>query len=124
MDLEASQQQRPPTRRPSARHRRAMSAIARPNTASLRPGTASGRPRRPYSAYTKRGAEETTPKYDAPESNREWWRYCVKVNLDSVECSTKVQQVNLPQLIDQGQSYYCLAAQAITYVGPAKGKAT
>ena len=80
MDLETSQQlQRPPTRRPSARHRRAMSAIARPNTASLRPGTASGRPRRPYSAYTKRGGEETTPKYDAPETNREWWRYCVKV---------------------------------------------
>ena len=66
-------------RRPSARRRRAMSAIARPSTAALRPGTASGKPRRPYSAYTKRTGDEDTPKYDAQETNREWWRFYLKV---------------------------------------------
>ena len=75
-----------PKRVPSARHRRAMSAIARPNT-SMRPGTAVGRPRRPYSAYTKRGGEaENTPKLDAPESNREWWRFYLKVPIDLCVC--------------------------------------
>ena len=67
-----------PQRRPSARHRRAMSAIARPSSSTVRPFTAS-RPRRPYSAYTKKGSEDDTPQYDAPTTNREWWRYYVKV---------------------------------------------
>lgn len=70
-------------RRPSARRRRAMSAIARPPTAALRPGTASvnSKPRRPYSAYTKRGGDESEagPRYDSEESNREWWRFYLKV---------------------------------------------
>ncbi len=71
-------------RRPSARRRRAMSAIARPPTAALRPGTASGssiKPRRPYSAYTKRGGDECEagPKYDTEASGREWWRVHLKV---------------------------------------------
>ena len=66
-----------PVRRPSARKRRAMSAIARPG--SGRPKTAS---RRPYSAYTKReGEAENVQKYDGPESNREWWRFYMKVPL-------------------------------------------
>lgn len=72
-----------PVRMKSARHRRAMSAIARPSSGVSRPLTAS-RPRRPYSAYTKRGIEEDQPKYDVPESNREWWRFYMKVKtLDS-----------------------------------------
>lgn len=72
-DMEAPVQT---VQRPSTRQRRAMSAIARP--ASMRPLTAS---RRPYSAYTKRGEgdQENLPKYDGPESNREWWRFYVKV---------------------------------------------
>ena len=54
-----------------------MSAIARPGTASKQPAT---KPRRPYSAYTRReGEAENMPKYDGPESNREWWRFYVKV---------------------------------------------
>lgn len=60
-----------------------MSAIARPPTAALRPGTAasaSSKPRRPYSAYTKRGGDDSDrPKYDSEESNREWWRFYLKV---------------------------------------------
>jgi len=36
--------------------------------------------RRPYSAYTKRDGEaENTPKYDDERTNREWWRFYVKV---------------------------------------------
>ena len=101
MDLETPQSQRPPTRRPSARHRRAMSAIARPSTAAMRPGTASGRSRRPYSAYTKRAGEaENTPKYDAPESNREWWRYCVKVR------SPSRQHACMEWTCNHGATYY------------------
>lgn len=69
--------QEKPARRPSARQRRAMSAIVRPGNAG-RPLTST---RRPYSAYTKRDGEaENTPKYDGPESNREWWRFYLKVS--------------------------------------------
>ena len=57
--------------------RRAMSAIQRPS--SGRP-MSSARPRRPYSAYTKKGDEEESPKFEAPKSNREWWRAYLKVN--------------------------------------------
>ena len=64
-------------KRPSTRQRRAMSAFARPGTAALRPQTAS---RRPYSAYTRReGEAENETKCDPPQSNREWWRFYVKV---------------------------------------------
>ncbi len=71
--------ERPATsRRLSARKRRAMSAIPRPGTAATRPMTT---PRRPYSAYTKReGDADAVPKYDGPESDREWWRFYMKVN--------------------------------------------
>ncbi|CAI8024350.1 hypothetical protein GBAR_LOCUS14151 [Geodia barretti] len=55
--------------------RRAMSAIQRPS--SGRP-MSSARPRRPYSAYTKKGDEEESPKFEAPKSNREWWRAYLK----------------------------------------------
>lgn len=61
----------------SARMKRFSSARQRPQTSLVRPFTAS-RPRRPYSAYTDRGSEETGPKYDAPETTREWWRHYVK----------------------------------------------
>lgn len=71
--------------RKSARHRRAMSAIARPSSGAGRPPTA-GRQRRPYSAYTKRGSEENSPKYDAPETNREWWRFYMKVQCITILC--------------------------------------
>jgi hypothetical protein len=60
-----------------AKLRRSTSAMPKQGAASLRPLTAS-RPRRPYSAYTTRGPEEQTPKYDNPESNREWWRGYLK----------------------------------------------
>ena len=78
MDSEAPEKA---TRQPSARQRRAMSAIVRsgarrPATAARRPATA----RRPYSAYTKKdGEEENMTKCDPPQSNREWWRFYVKV---------------------------------------------
>ena len=55
-----------------------QSPMKRPPTAAIRPLTAS-RPRRPYSAYTQRGAEEQGQRFDAPETNREWWRHYVKV---------------------------------------------
>ncbi len=55
-----------------------MSAIARPSSGALRPATAT-RPRRPYSAYSRKGSEDDAPKFDAPESNREWWRFYMKV---------------------------------------------
>lgn len=58
--------------------KRSVSAFHRPGTAAIRPFTAS-KPRRPYSAYTSRGSDETEPKYDLPETNREWWRTYVKV---------------------------------------------
>lgn len=67
-------------RLPSARQRRAMSAVQRPTTAAIRPSTAS-RPRRPYSAYTQRGGEEDTPKFEEEATQREWWRYYLKVGL-------------------------------------------
>lgn len=66
-------------RLPSARQRRAMSAVQRPTTAAIRPFTAS-RPRRPYSAYTQRGGEEDTPKFDEEATQREWWRFYLKVS--------------------------------------------
>ena len=58
--------------------KRSASAVQRPGTAFIRPFTAS-KPRRPYSAYTNRGTEEAGPKFDVPETNREWWRTYVKV---------------------------------------------
>ena len=57
--------------------RRAMSAIQRPSTG--RPGS-STRPRRPYSAYTRKGSEEDGPKYETPQTGREWWRAYLKVS--------------------------------------------
>ena len=58
---------------------RSQSAMPRrPGTSVARPFTAS-KPRRPYSAYTQRGAEEQGQRFDAPETNREWWRHYVKV---------------------------------------------
>lgn len=63
----------------SATLKRSMSAVQRPRTSLVRAFTASSRPRRPYSAYTSRGTEEQGPKFDAPETNREWWRQYVKV---------------------------------------------
>lgn len=66
---------RPGTAQKSSRLRRAMSAIERPSTG--RP-TSSTRPRRPYSAYTRKGSEEEGPKYEAPETGREWWRFYLK----------------------------------------------
>jgi len=78
--------------RKSARHRRAMSAIARPSSGAGRPPTA-GRQRRPYSAYTKRGSEENSPKYDAPETNREWWRFYMKVQCITILCELVQLQI-------------------------------
>ena len=72
--------------RKSARHRRAMSAIARPSSGA-------GRQRRPYSAYTKRGSEENSPKYDAPETNREWWRFYMKVQCITILCELVQLQI-------------------------------
>ena len=67
-----------------ARRKRAISAIERrPSSGSVRPFTAS-RSRRPYSAYTKRSVEEQGPKYDAPETSREWWRQYVKVSRNTL----------------------------------------
>ena len=55
-----------------------MSAVQRPTSGA--PGRpASGRTRRPYSAYTRKGEEEEGPKFEAPETNREWWRAYLKV---------------------------------------------
>ena len=69
----------------SERHKRAMSAVVRRPSVSARPGTASSlsaKPRaRPYSAYSERGEEhDTAPKYDHPTTNREWWRFYLKVS--------------------------------------------
>lgn len=72
---------RPGTAQKSSRLRRAMSAIERPSTG--RP-TSSTRPRRPYSAYTRKGSEEEGPKYEAPETGREWWRFYLKVRSSSL----------------------------------------
>ncbi len=48
--------------------------------------------RRPYSAYTKRDGEaENTPKYDDERTNREWWRYYVKVNKLAVAWGCKCE---------------------------------
>lgn len=64
-------------KRPNARQRRVMSATIRPGVG--RPATAA---RRPYSAYTKKdGEEENMTKCDPPQSNREWWRFYIKVML-------------------------------------------
>ncbi|KAL5463901.1 hypothetical protein EMCRGX_G032850 [Ephydatia muelleri] len=62
----------------TTRQRRALSAIARPKTSALLRPPSATKPRRPYSAYSLRGAEDDTPKYDPPQSEREWWRYYVK----------------------------------------------
>ena len=67
--------------------KRTASAMHRPVTA-IRPFTAS-KPRRPYSAYTARGTDEEGPKYDVPETNREWWRTYVKVRKLSPCVKTK-----------------------------------
>ena len=67
--------------RMTTRQRRALSAIARPKTSALLRPPSATKPRRPYSAYSLRGAEDDTPKYDPPQSEREWWRYYVKVQI-------------------------------------------
>lgn len=63
---------------PKTQRRRSVSEYARRESyVATRPTTTS---RRPYSAYTKRDGEaENTPKYDDERSNREWWRFYVKV---------------------------------------------
>ena len=79
----------------SKRHRRAMSAVVRRPSSSLRPGTArsgaSAKPRaRPYSAYSERGADQDqTPKFDHPATNREWWRYYLKVSKGKIILYTR-----------------------------------
>lgn len=79
----------------SKRHRRAMSAVVRRPSSSLRPGTArsgaSAKPRaRPYSAYSERGADQDqTPKFDHPATNREWWRYYLKVSKGKITLYTR-----------------------------------
>ena len=56
-----------------------MSAVTIRSISSARPG--SGRPRRPYSAYTRRDEEQgAIIQYDQPNSNREWWRYYLRVS--------------------------------------------
>ena len=56
-----------------------MSAVMTRRISSARPGT--GRPRRPYSAYTNRQEEESaSTQYDQPNTNREWWRYYLRVS--------------------------------------------
>ena len=55
-----------------------MSAIQRPSGG--RP-VSSARSRRPYSAYSRKGTEEEGPKYEAPQTDREWWRAYLKVRL-------------------------------------------
>ena len=70
---------RPGTAQKPVGLRRAMSAIQRPSSSGLVRPTSSSRPRRPYSAYTRKGVEEEGPKYEAPESGREWWRVYLKV---------------------------------------------
>lgn len=63
--------------KPKSQRSRAMSAYARAD--SFGPTVTF---RRPYSAYTKRDGEaENMPKYDDERTNREWWRYYVKVNM-------------------------------------------
>lgn len=75
---------RPGTAQKSSRLRRAMSAIERPSSGALGRPTSSTRPRRPYSAYTRKGCEEEGPKYEAPETGREWWRFYLKVGCSSL----------------------------------------
>ena len=58
--------------------RRTMSAIQRPSGG--RP-VSSARSRRPYSAYSRKGTEEEGPKYEAPQTDIEWWRAYLKVRL-------------------------------------------
>ena len=66
-----------------------MSAIQKPSSAVLgigRPSSGVVRPpRRPYSAYTRKGPEEEGPKFDVPESNREWWRAYLKVTSQPIQ---------------------------------------
>ena len=72
--MEELESQPPPSRRIRSR-----SAVPR-----AAPRVEEGRPwrgRRPYSAYTKREGEvESCPKFDAPGSDREWWRFYMKVS--------------------------------------------
>jgi hypothetical protein len=73
----------------------------------VRPGTAA-RPltaRRPYSAYTRReGEAENEAKCDPPQTNREWWRYYVKVFHKKTPAAAKrgrgwLRHVNKPHTI-------------------------
>lgn len=75
----AEQRKRPGTGQRPVGLRRAMSAIQRPCSNAFSRPKSSARPRRPYSAYTRRGSEEDGPKYEAPETGREWWRAYLKV---------------------------------------------
>ena len=70
---------RPGTAQRPVRLRRAMSAIQRPRSGAAGRPMSGSRPRRPYSAYTCKGGEEEGPKYEAPETGREWWRFYLKV---------------------------------------------
>lgn len=80
----AEQRARPGTGQRPVGLRRAMSAIQRPTSGAQGRPMSSTRPRRPYSAYTRKGEEEEGPKFEAPETNREWWRAYLKVCVDSM----------------------------------------
>ena len=102
--------------------RRAMSAIQRPSSSGLVRPTSSSRPRRPYSAYTRKGVEEEGPKYEAPESGREWWRVYLKVRslLFSSSCSPRAvslrtQETPIPGSYNQKGFVEDLHSQPGTY---------
>lgn len=98
---------RPSTSQRSSRLRRAMSAIVRPSSGALGRPTSSAKRQRPYSAYTRKGSEEEGPKYEAPETGREWWRFYLKV------CCF---QVKLKTIYLHARPYFCrkLLFQAVT----------
>lgn len=67
-----------PASNKAKRRSRAVSVFAKSKSCIIRPGRI---PRRPYSAYTKRAGEsDNIPKYDDPQSNREWWRFFMNVS--------------------------------------------
>lgn len=86
----AEQRMRPGTAQRRVGLCRAKSAIQRPSSSALGRPTSSARPRRPYSAYTHKGSEEQGPKYEAPETGREWWRFYLKVCFLRVQESTEL----------------------------------
>ena len=91
---------RPGTAQRSTRLRRAMSAIERPSSGVLGRPTSSTKPRRPYSAYTRKGSEEEGPKYEAPETGREWWRFYLKVRCFSLQ-NVVLQCLSQPLLLQE-----------------------